>query len=551
MSFRKASLATRFRYGERGQALVMVPALLTFLLAASALVVDMGNLYFSYEELLSATQAAAKAAGTSMPDPNVGQTYGNGVSTSTDVANLYSGATSSDFNYHANLQSLTGFTVNVKFDCVNQTSYPGLNLPPCATAPNGNYGLCTNGSTTYNPNEGCNVVQVKETATVQTFFAKVFGVTQLNISATAVASASGGGAIPYHIVMVLDTTKSMGDSTDTGCVSGSGSSYTAEQCAQLGVQTLLGELAPCAANYPSCGGEPAVDEVALMVFPGLCSMSSAGVTTSSCNSTQNLATGNVTDTTINSRYAAPDYACPSTNPPIAEYNNNPEYLVLGFQSDYRSSDTAALSWGSNLVASVGGGTNNCGVGTPGGEGTFYAGAIVAAQQYLYANHASGVQDVMILLSDGDATASDTQMGGQAQQTVPSGNIAGMNGNLWSSTAECTQAVNAANWAKVQANSYDTTKTKIYSISYGSETSGCTSGENVPAIGGNSANTPCATMAGISSLPLSQYFFSVPQTVKGVTSTVCSGAVPITQLSQVFTTIAGDLTSARLIPNGDF
>ena len=46
MNTPKASLATRWRFGERGQSLVMVPALLTLLLGASALVVDMGNLYF-------------------------------------------------------------------------------------------------------------------------------------------------------------------------------------------------------------------------------------------------------------------------------------------------------------------------------------------------------------------------------------------------------------------------------------------------------------------------------------------------------------------------
>ena len=34
----------------------------------------------------------------------------------------------------------------------------------------------------------------------------------------------------------------------------------------------------------------------------------------------------------------------------------------------------------------------------------------------------------------------------------------------------------------------------------------------------------------------------------ISSTVCKGAVPITQLDQVFTTIAGDLESARLVPN---
>jgi len=537
MSVPKASIATRWRFGERGQSLVMIPALLTMLLGASALVVDMGNLYFSYQELVSNTQAAAKAAGQAMPNP--------AVTSVTSVADLYSGATSSDYNYHANLAI---GTPTVTFDCVNPASYPGLNLPPCATAPNGGYGLCTNGSTgstIFNPNKGCNVVQVKETATVQTFFAKLFGVTQLNISAAASSSASGGGAIPYHIMMVLDTTKSMGTGTDTGCVSGSSTSYSPEQCAQLGVQTFLNELAPCAANYSSCGSNPPVDDVGLMVFPGLCSDANSGVTTSNCPA---VGASGLTNTTANSRYAPPDYGCPPTAPPIAQYNNNPEYLVLGFQNNYRNSDTAALNWSSGLVDAVGAGTNSCGVQTPGGEGTFYAGAIVAAQQYLSANHTKGIQDVMIILSDGNASANSTQMGGLVKQTVSSSNISGMNGNLFSSTAECTQAVNAANWAKSQTNSDDSTTTKIYSISYGSETSGCTSGESVPAIGGNSANTPCATMAGISSSPLSQYFFSVPQ--NGGT-TVCSGAVPITQLSQVFTAIAGDLTSARLIPNVDF
>ena len=91
---------------------------------------------------------------------------------------------------------------------------------------------------------------------------------------------------------------------------------------------------------------------------------------------------------------------------------------------------------------------------------------------------------------------------------------------------------------------DGTSTVIYSVSYGSETSGCTNGES------SSYNTPCKTMAGISSLPLSQYFFSVPQSKSGQ-GTICSGAVPITQLNQVFTTIGGDLQSARLIPNTVF
>jgi hypothetical protein len=374
---------------------------------------------------------------------------------------------------------------------------------------------------------------VVETATEPTFFAKVFGFKSLTLTATSVASASGGGAQPYHIMLVLDTTASMGSGTDTGCVSGSSKSYSPEQCAQFGVQTLLGELAPCAVGLSSCGSSAALDEVGIMAFPGICSDSNTGVTTGNCPAASTL-----TNTTANPTYAPDDFACPAKNPPIAAYNNDPEYLVLGFDNDYRLSDTSALNFSSDLVKTVGAGTNNCGMPDPGGEGTFYAGAIVAAQTYLNNNHASNVQDIMILLSDGDATADSGQMGGNVKQTVSSSQIAGMNGNLFAATKECTQAVNAADWAKGVKQS-DGTSTWIYSISYGTESSGCTSGDTI---------TPCQTMAGIASLPLSQYFFSVPQTLNGKTSTVCSGAVPITQLDQVFTTIGEQLQTARLVPN---
>jgi hypothetical protein len=167
------------------------------------------------------------------------------------------------------------------------------------------------------------------------------------------------------------------------------------------------------------------------------------------------------------------------------------------------------------------------VQTPGGEGTFYAGAIQAAQDYLTEYHRPHVQDVMIVLSDGDATSSAAQMGGSVTH--------------YSTTAECQQAVTVANAAKSTAQS-DGTKTVIYSISYGSETTGCTTGDTL---------TPCGTMSGIASIPLTKYFFSVPQTTGTKTGTVCSGAVPITKLDQVFTTIAGDLETARIIPNSAF
>jgi Flp pilus assembly protein TadG len=531
------SLFRRLYHDQEGQALYMVAALLVALLGMAAISIDIGYALHSQRELQATTDAAAAAGGAAMGNQTLTSASTNDVKS---VVVQYSGQTSTEYNYHHDLD-VTGLTVGVS--CLSTTTYPNYSLPPCATSPAGSYTTCS-GTT-----GGCNAIQVTETASVPTFFAKIFGIKSISISATSVASASGGGAIPYHIMMVLDTTASMGTTNDTGCLSNNPSgTYTAEQCAQFGVQVLLSDLSPCAPGTTCGGSSTPVDQVGIMVFPGLCSDTATKVTTTNCPNATTL-----TNTTANATYAPPDYSCPSTSPPIAAYNNDPEYLLLGFQDNYRTNDNAALNTSSDLAQAVGGGTwisgggNTCGLQDPGGEGTFYAGAIVAAQQYLTANHTSGIQDVMILLSDGDANSSSTQMGGTVKETVSNSNIAGMNGNLFASTAECTQAVNAANWAKGVKQS-DNTSTLIYAVSYGSENSGCTDGnENVPALGGNGANTPCATMAGIASQPLSEYFFSVPQTVKGVTSTTCKDAVPITKLDQVFNAIGGELETSRLIP----
>ena len=115
----------------------------------------------------------------------------------------------------------------------------------------------------------------------------------------------------------------------------------------------------------------------------------------------------------------------------------------------------------------------------------------------------------------------------------------MTGNLFSGTNECAQAVAAADWAKGYVEA-DGTKTEIYSVSYNSA--------NVQCQTDKTAITDCTTMQDIGSTPSSQYFFSVPGKKGGTT---CTGAVPITQLDQVFSAIQADLFSARLIPNGVF
>jgi len=523
MKTHSESFVRPVRDGQRGQTFVMVALLLPVLLGMAAITVDLAHIYISYNQLVSATNAAALAGGAAIPNATG--------PTAVTIAQNFS-AYPGGLNTTANLQHVS-FSAGT--GCVPSLSYPNLGVPPCVIYPNS----C--------PNTACNSIQVSSSGYVPTFFAKIFGVNYVQVSATAVASAKGVGSPPFHIMLVLDTTGSMGMGTDSGCTQ-NGTSYTPEQCAQYGIQTLLTQLDPCYGALVSCtagsGGSGTVanpwDQVGLMVFPGLCSSTGGGVTTGNCPTLPGP--GGLTNTSANTTYAPPDYTCPSTAPPIAAYNNNPEYLILPFQENYRGnggsvSDTAGLNTSSALFDAIGAGTNNCGVKTPGGEGTFYAGAIQAAQDYLTAYQTANVKNVMIILSDGDATASAANMAGKVKQA--DGPSAGV---VYPSTSECTQAVNAATWAK-------NTGTVIYSISYGSETTGCTS-----ETGGTAYKTPCATMQGMASLPLSQYFFSVPDSIvingTGV-GTICANAVPLTSLNQVFTNIAGQLTVSRLVPQGDF
>jgi hypothetical protein len=128
-----------------------------------------------------------------------------------------------------------------------------------------NGGACTTNQT---PNTSANGIQVKEQATVPLFFGRIFGMSSVQLSATAVALAAGGVPHPLNVVFVIDTTGSMG-TYDPSC------SATRIDCVRNGVKTLLGELWPCASNLVSCGtvtnGNVAnpVDEAALMQFPGV------------------------------------------------------------------------------------------------------------------------------------------------------------------------------------------------------------------------------------------------------------------------------------------
>ena len=208
--------------------------------------------------------------------------------------------------------------------------------------------------------------------------------------------------------------------------------------------------------------------------------------------------------------------------------------MVDFSSDYRSSDTASsLSTTSNIVKAAGGKSGCTGLQAIGGFGTFYAQVIYQAQAYLVAEKAANPssQNVMIILSDGDATASCTNSSGGV---CTAGDMVGASTTTKvyiSTNQECHQAITAAQAAA-------TAGTRVYSVAYGAAASGCTT-DTSPTI------TPCQTMEQMASS--SAYFFS-DYTATGGSSSCISSSQPVTSLNQIFQVIAGDLTFAKLIPN---
>jgi Flp pilus assembly protein TadG len=338
---------------------------------------------------------------------------------------------------------------------------------PIATMPN-----CTPS----NPN----IVTVTQTATVPAFFAKVVGFTgPFTISAASSASKAGGTAVPLNIIVVLDATQSM-NTADAGCAVPGVSHPTREQCALYGIQEVLGVMVP-----PE-------DKIGLMAFPGYSS-----ALTTPCTKTK------------------PGAVAPYYTPGIV-------YTVVGLSTDYNDG-SGVLNTASNLVKAAGSAPSlaPC-FQAQGGEGSFLAESITAAQAAF--PQATGTQNVMILLSDGDATTTYSQM-----YCLVIGPIKVCPSPLapaWVShgAAQCDQSVAAATAAKAAG-------TWIYSVAYDSPTSACASGGTY---------TPCTEMQHIASDPTR--FFTTNATCSGGSSPNVASSLPAALLQ-----IAYSLNKARLIP----
>jgi len=542
---------------DKGQALVFTSVVLVSFLGVTGIAVDAGKGYYAFQMLKASTNAAALAGAAGMPDTTIATTY----------ANDY-GSKSAAYNNNGIMNTVT---TNPTFECL--TSVLDDFYAPCEDATGGSTG------TTYN------AIQVTQTAKVPTWIGPLFGMPTFNIRDTATASMKGGTPTPYNIAIVLDTTASMND-PDNG-TNNTANCASQIACAELGIQQFLGELVPGTASSP-------IDLVSLYVFPG-------ATTTSLKN---DYACNGTSPSSVPYAFTSATSLSSSTSDPTnVSMPAGDSYAVISGDTSYKSNNTTStLNTADNLVLAVAG-KSGCGAGAPGGEGTYYAQVIYQAQADLATEHtANGNANMMVILSDGDATACNTQVSiddgsgcqgsGEYQidvSTCPSITTANgaitsaapcaspntgqpINGTDYSYTTGtgvnkvthniqptgylsatypsalglCGQAVVAAQYATSQG-------TKVYTIGYGTETSGsCQTDTTYSASvtsttnGGNTwgpGDQACAAMGAMASN--SGYFFSDQY---HNCDSADSNNVGITSLKQIFTRIGANISSARLIPN---
>lgn len=491
---------------EDGQALPWMVLLMVLFLGMAGITVDLGHAYICYRELQSSTDAAALAAANALA------ATGASAASVKAAAKLY-GSETGQTNANPNL---TNVVLTANLQCLSEVSNLGV---PCGSSATGD-----------------NAVTVFQTAQVPTYFIRVLAVfganaaRSLTLNTIAKAAMAGGDNQEWNVAIVIDSTPSMDTyDGDPNCMD------TQMNCAIKGMATLLQSLSPCTASSAGSGTagscEP-FDQVALFTFPNVKANTAKHDT--SCSGGTPTVYPYYEAPAIGATWQAPNYG-----------SANYTYQITDFSYDYSSNNLAngSLNSSSGLAIAAGAGkatkkngkTKSCpGMQAVQGMDTFYAGSIYAAQSALTAAQASNPssKNAMIILSDGDANS---------RMMDPS---IKKNGSRYpSSQDQCTQGVNAANYAT-------NNNTTVYVVSYGAKTTQSTSGYGYGYGGGCSTDvdysiTPCQALQRMASSPST--FYSDTSTQAAGTETGCTSQNTVTGLSNIFKGIANSLTHARLIP----
>ena len=301
----------KFWSGQAGLVDVFFVLFLTAMVGFMGLVVDFGRAYQVQQALQASTDAAALAGG-----------YNIATSTAVATAKNYSSLTG-DKNALTN----SGVTVSIP------GPYPLLS---CLADQVTVIGACSGTEIA----GGANIIKVEQQAVVPTYFTALFGVKSVTVTALSTASQKGGTGTSLNVMIILDTTASMGDEDD---VCGA----TRESCALTGVQDLLEGL------------NPTIDKVGLMVFPGLGSLAEA-TDYSSCGKS-------LPNDDIQTYGNSPNYSIVGLGKYVRKQNRHPRYIRSVGDRDRRR----RMQWRDPTSP-------------PGGVATYYAEAINAAETALVA-----------------------------------------------------------------------------------------------------------------------------------------------------------------------
>ncbi len=404
-------LRTRFKRGflrdQSGQSAVVIVVTLFAVMALSAAGVETGHVYYAYRLLQASTNEAALAAGQAMP--NIGTSSDSKTAgTAWGNLNAYS-SISGAYNATDMLSNATLSTVS--FFCSSTAT--DLNVF-CEENANSSGSVCTGSSMS----SWCNAVKVTQTAKVNLWFGGLVGMRSMTLSATAEAAMAGGHP-PYNIAVIIDTTNSMTGNalSNDDCPSG-----TEISCAVYGFKQMLLEMYPCLSTGTCSSASEEADGVALFVFPAIANTAANIDKDTVCN-TSNPSIDPYTFPVVTTG-SGQNLVLPSSGTIAATYEVSSEGSY-GFDTYYKSSDGAGSLNGSGtnadpVAVAAGGGTaksgGTCaGLQAPGGEGTYYAQVIKAAQtallaqqSYMMTTYDQPTQNVMIILSDGNATACNSQ-----------------------------------------------------------------------------------------------------------------------------------------------
>ncbi len=386
---------------ERGVSAAIVAVSLVGLIGISGFSIDMAHLLWVRQQLQNSVDAAALAGATDVVSaPGTALTLATSYSSLGGDKNAASGI---------NATMVAGFPA---LKCFKTVTFPAC---PAQAADNG--------------------IEVEEQAIVPMWFLPIVGIKQITVSAAAVASAKGGNSTALDVMIVLDTTQSMGN-PDSKCTGGT----TRIACAKYGAVEIMNGL------------NPAIDKIGLLVFPGYTTSTEATAASTCTPPTSGIA-----------KYA------PYTSTP-------PYYTIAPLTNSFKaSSSSKSLTATSAPVIAAGGSTSCPGGGIPalGGVQTDYSQALLEAQALLASDGDTTSQKVIIFLSDGDA------------------NSTSVTGGL-SDVDECQQAI-AAGRAAAAAGTW------VYTVAYGSATSGSCSTDTTNYTGVSLKGvSACTTMQDIAS-----------------------------------------------------